>query len=135
MSANVFELQVQLEKQEIDRPTFEAVLTCFDESRSLFEHVGFVEESPANDVVVDLERWPTLVLRVLETQHSIERARIDDAHAARIPIPDRDVPQLGELVARIRQKTGAPRKVRPRYKTFLEEQLARRRNKRRRGES
>lgn len=135
MSANVFDLEMQLEKQEIDAPTIEAVLASFDESRSLFEYVGFVEESPATDVVVDLERWPRLVLRVLEAQHSIERARIEDAHAARIPIPERDVPQLGELVAEIRQKTGAPRKVRPRYQTFLEEQLAKRRNKRRRGDN
>ncbi len=134
MGASVFEILMQLDKQAVDPSMFRAVLACFDDSRSLFECVGFVEECPAKDLVIDLTRWPSLVLRVLEAQYSIERARIDDARAAKIPIPDRDVPQLGVLVAEIRRKTGASRKRRRRYRTFLEEQLAKRRNKRRRGD-
>lgn len=134
MGANVLDLQVQLDKKEIEPPIFEAILACFDDSRALFETVGFTEDPSAADLEIDITRWPRLVLRVLETQYAAERMRLDDALADRYPIPERDVPALGELVAEIRRVTGAPRKTRPRYTTFLERQLAKRKNRRQRGD-
>jgi hypothetical protein len=53
IGANVFELQLQLDKQAVDPSMFRAVLACFDESRLLFECVGIVEECPAKDLVAD----------------------------------------------------------------------------------
>ncbi len=134
INASVLELQVQLEMRAIDVPAFEAALAGFDECRALFEFVGFVDSGSPEDLVVDLVRWPRLVLRVLEGQYAAERARLEDARAVGVAIPERDLPALGTLIAGVRRSTRAPGAYQPRRQSFLERQLAKRRNRRRRGE-
>jgi hypothetical protein len=129
-TANIWDLQAQLETT-IDPPTFRSILVCFDASRSLFEFVGFVEEPEPMDLVVDLARWPQLVLRVLESQHEKEVRRLQDAAVGNFMLPLRDIPALGALVSSIREKTGAPPRPRqPRRGVSIMRQLARRRGRR-----
>jgi hypothetical protein len=131
LTANTWDLQAQLETT-IDPPTLRSVLACFDASRSLFEFVGFVDERDPPDLVVDLSRWPQLVLRVLESQHDAEVRRLQDAAAGNFILPLRDVPALGALVSAIREKTGAPPRLR-RDQSVLR-RLARMRKRGRRGD-
>lgn len=134
LNANVWDLQAQLETT-IDPPTFRSILACFDESRSLFEFVGFVEEPDQERLTVDLSRWPRLVLRALESQHDAEVRRLQDAAASNFMLPLRDVPALGALVSAIREKTGVPPWVRrdQRREQSMLRRLARMRKRRRRG--
>jgi hypothetical protein len=134
LDGNICDLQAQLETT-IDPPTFRSVLACFDESRSLFEFVGFVEESDQASITVDLSRWPRLVLRALESQHDAEVRRLQDAAAENFMLPLRDVPALGALVSAIREKTGVPQRLRrdQRREESVLRRLARIRKRGRRG--
>lgn len=106
INANAWDLQAQTETT-IDPPTLCSVLACFDDSRSLFEFVGFVDETDQADLLVDLSRWPTLVLRVLKSQHDAEVRRLQDAAVGNFMLPLRDVPALGALISLIQEKTGS----------------------------
>jgi hypothetical protein len=132
--ANIWDLQAQLETT-IDPSTFRSALACFDESRSLFEFVGFVEEPDQASLTIDLSRWPRLVLRALESQHDAEVRRLQDAADANFMLAPRDVPALGALVTGIREKTGVPQRLRreQRREESMLRRLARMRKRRRRG--
>jgi hypothetical protein len=133
LDANICDLQAQLETT-IDPPAFRSALACLDESRSLFEFVGFVEEADQASLTVDLSRWPRLVLRALESQHDAEVRRLQDAAAENFMLPLRDVPALGALVGAIREKTGVPPRLRDqRREDSVLRRLARIRIRRRRG--
>jgi hypothetical protein len=129
----LWDFQVQLENT-LDVQAVLAILACFDAARSLFEWAGFVDESEPADLILDLARWPGLVLRVFETQYTREVWRLQDAAAGDYVLPTRDVPALGCLVAEICQKTGARPRSRRDDRSFLQKQLAKRRNRRRRGD-
>jgi hypothetical protein len=90
----------------IDPSTLLSAFACFDEARSLFEFVGFVDEPEQADLLVDLSRWPVL-LEVLESQRGREvRRRQDLAVDSRIA-PLEDLACLDALISFIREKTGA----------------------------
>lgn len=134
LSANIWSLQAQLETT-IDSPTFRSALACLDESRSLLEFVGFVEEAEQASLTIDLSRWPRLVLRVLESQYDAEVRRLQDAEAENFMLSPRDVPALGALVSAVREQTGVPPRLRreQRREESMRRRLARMRKRRQRG--
>jgi hypothetical protein len=128
---DILELQVDV---GLDPETWPDALARFDDARALLDLIGIVDEPDQPDLVIDLGRWPRLVLRALETEHDAEVRRLQDAAADGYSLPSRDIPALGILVEDIRQKVGA-RPRRRRTCMFLETQVARRRNRRARGDA
>lgn len=60
-----------------DPAALRSAFACFDELRSLFEVIGFVDEPEQADLLVDLFRWP-IVLRVVESQRDWVVRRLQD---------------------------------------------------------
>lgn len=107
----------------LDPEAYQAALARFDEARALFEIVGVLDRADQLDLEVDLDRSPHLVLRALESQHKIERMRLEDAAAVGTRLPKCHVPALNRLVSDVRAKTGIyPPPTRRR--SFLEQRLA-----------
>lgn len=107
LSETVECLARQLES-ELDRERYHHSLARFDQARALFEQAGVVEEPQAQaDLVLDLERWPRLVLEALQSQYEAELVRLESAAADGIELPQRNIPALGGLVADIREQVGA----------------------------
>jgi hypothetical protein len=133
LDANLMDIQAQLDAT-IDPPTLHCLFACFDDSRALFEFAGFVDEPEQAELTVDLSRWPTLLLRVLESQHDAEVRRLEDAAAGNFMLPIRDVPALGALIDSIREKLGLPPRGRDQSRDqWALRRLARMRKRRRRG--
>jgi hypothetical protein len=95
----------------IDPPTLLSAFACFEEARSLFEFVGFVDEPEQADLLVDLSRWPIL-LEVLESQRDSEVRRLQDLAVDSRMEPLEDLRLFDALISAIREKTGAPAKAR-----------------------
>lgn len=127
-------MQVQVDGT-IDPDIWQQALERFDCARSLLETIGVLDDPEQHDIVVDLRRWPRLLLKVLENQHQNEIRRLRDSEAEGFAPSLRDVPELGLLVEEVRKRTGAAPKRR-RHLSFLEEQIRRRKiYPRRRGDA
>lgn len=100
-------LQAELDTS-LTPATFRRGLARFDDSRSLLETIGLVDEPKPVDVQLDLDRWSQLVLKALASEYGREVQRVQDAAAAGIEIPARDVLALESLLAELREKVGAP---------------------------
>jgi hypothetical protein len=105
--------------------TYYRALARFDAARALLKEIGVSDQREPQDVELDLARWPTLLLKALESQLDQELIRLEGAHAEGIDLPPRDLQALGCLVADIRRKVGAPATHEP-TQSRLERQLARR---------
>ena len=92
---------------DLDPETYSAALARLWPATALFELIGLEDQFDQPDVEVDLGSSARLLLKVLETQHRIEVQRLQDAVADGIHLPEGDVPDLGALVALIRQRTCA----------------------------
>jgi hypothetical protein len=103
LSARVDMLAVALEGR-IDEPRYREALYGFDDARTLLDTVGVGEHDGQDDVELDLSESGELVLKALESQHRFEVARLEDAAAHGVQIPERGVPQLGRLVADVRRR-------------------------------
>jgi hypothetical protein len=90
----------------IEPPTLLSAFACFEEARSLFEFVGFVDEPEQADLLVDLSRWPIL-LEVLESQRDREVRRLQDLAVDSRMAPLEDLRLFDALISAIREKTGA----------------------------
>jgi hypothetical protein len=93
--------------------TFRAALGRFDDSRTLLEMIGFVDEPKPADVQLDLSRCPQLVLKALGSEHSKKIQRVEDAAAAGIEMPTRDISDLESLLAEVRTGLGTVADDRP----------------------
>jgi hypothetical protein len=111
-----------------DATAYQDALGDFDVARALLDEVGLTDEDPPQDLQLDLSKSPELVLKALERQHRREVERLQDAAADGVPIPPREVPALGSLVAEVRRTIGAPRRT-ARTESFLERHYARRRRR------
>lgn len=111
-------------------------LASFIAGCELLEVVGFTYDPPQADLGLDMRRWPRLVLKVLEAEYQDGLRRIRDAEADGFDpkLIGRHVPAFEALVRDVQQRTGIKPK-RGRSKSFLEVQLAQRRNGRRRGDA
>jgi hypothetical protein len=103
LSARVDTLAVALEGR-IDEPRYREALYDFDDARSLLDAIGVGGHDRQDDVELDLSESGELVLKALESQHRFEVTRLEDAAAHGVPIPEREVPQLGRLVADVRKR-------------------------------
>jgi hypothetical protein len=90
----------------IDPPTLLSAFACFEEARSLFEFVGFVDEPEQEDLLVDLSQWPIL-LEVLESQRDSEVRRLQDLAVDSRMAQVKDLRLFDALISAIREKTGA----------------------------
>jgi len=98
-------LQAELDTS-LTPATFRCALARFDDSRTLFEMIGLIDEPKPVDVELDLSRWPRLVLKALGSEYDKEVQRVQDAAAAGIEIPARDIPDLQKLLAEVRTGLG-----------------------------
>jgi hypothetical protein len=130
LSASLAMLLVEVDTH-LDPDTYFRALHRFESARALFDAIGVSDRPDQPDVDLDLDLWPRLILKALESQHDLEVMRLQDAAAAGHTLPVRDVPALRSLVADIREKTGAPPRHR-RSPAFLEKQRTTRRLKWRR---
>jgi hypothetical protein len=122
LSASLAILAVTIETT-LDAEAYHAAVKQFDDARALFEQIGITDRPDQPDIELDLAA-PRLLLRALETQHTRERYRLEDAAFDGIRMPERDIPALGQLVSDIQAKIGIhPRRART--LTFLESHLAR----------
>jgi hypothetical protein len=92
----------------IDRNALRELRPRFEDSCSLLEYVGFLDEPEPAELIVDLSDWPQhLPLKVLEAQYAAEVRRLQDAPIDGHSVSAADVAALAALVDEIRQKTGA----------------------------
>lgn len=103
LSARVDMLAVVLEGR-VDEPSYREALYGFDDARSLLDTIGVGEHEGQDDVELDLSESGELVLKALESQHRFEVMRLEDAAAHGVPIPEREVPALGRLLADVRKR-------------------------------
>jgi hypothetical protein len=103
LGACVETLAVALEG-EIDESRYQEALADFDAARALLDAIGVGGGGAHADLELDLRASGELVLKALEAQHRSEVARLQDAHAAGVRIPSREVPELGRLVAKVRKE-------------------------------
>jgi hypothetical protein len=115
---------------EVDEQAYQLAVSDFDAVRALFDAIGATDRPATTDLELCLGAWGRISLRALEAQHAGEVARLEDARVDRIELPERNVPELGQLVVTLRQRldrspsdTGTPR-----------QQFRRRRRRRRGGE-
>lgn len=106
LSARVETLAVALEG-EIEESRYHDALGGFDAARALLDAIGVSSGDAHSDLELDLSASGELVLKALEAQHRSEVARLEDAHAAGVRIPPREVPELGRLVAEVRKEVCA----------------------------
>jgi hypothetical protein len=105
-------LQAELDTN-LTPATFRTALRRFDDSRTVLEMIGFVDEPNPVDVQLDLSRWPQLVLKALGSEHSKKVQRVQDAAAAGIKMPRRDISGLESLLAEVRTRLGTVAEDRP----------------------
>jgi hypothetical protein len=105
LSASLAVLTVAIETT-LDPEAYRAAAKRFDDARALFELIGIADRPDQPDIEIDLASSPRLLLRALESQHTLERQRLEDAAFDGIQLPERDVPALAVLVSDIRAKTG-----------------------------
>jgi hypothetical protein len=117
----------------IDPEVYYCALARFDGARTLLDAIGLSDQPEPPDVELDLERWPRLVLKALETELDTHLIRLEDAHNDGIDLPRRDVPDLECLVVDIRAKIGAS-PSREHEQSSPQKQLARRPTRRSRGD-
>lgn len=98
-------LQVELDTS-LTPATFRSALARFDDSRTLLEMIGLVDEARQADLELDLARSPQLVLKTLASEYDKELQRIQDACACEIEIPARDLRDLERLLAEVRSNVG-----------------------------
>ncbi len=111
LGARMETLAVALEGQ-IDESRYQEAIDEFDAARALLDAIGVSDRDAQSDLELDLSASGVLVLKALETQHRIEVARVEDAHAAGVPIPPREVPELGRLLAEVRREVSASEALR-----------------------
>jgi hypothetical protein len=105
MSARVDTLAVALEGR-IEALRYREALGGFDAARALLDTIGVSDEDAQVDVELDLSASGELILAALESQHRSEVARLQDAAAHGVQIPERDVPELGRLLTEVRRRVG-----------------------------
>jgi hypothetical protein len=103
LGARVDTLAVALEGS-LDEPRYREALCGFDAARTLLDTIGVSDREMRADVELDLSASGELVLKALESQHRFEVTRLEDAAAHGVQIPEREVPQLGRLVADVRKR-------------------------------
>jgi hypothetical protein len=106
LSARVDTLGVALEGP-LEELRYREAVRAFDAARALLDAVGACDEDAQHDVELDLDASGDLVLKTLEAQYRCEVARLQDAEAHGVPIPAREVPELGDLVTELRRRVGA----------------------------
>jgi hypothetical protein len=111
LSVHVDVLGVALEGR-IDERKYREALRAFDAARALLDAIGVRDDDAQGDVELDLGASGELTLRALEAQHRREVARLEDADAHGMPIPPREVPELGRLVTEVRRRVGASEALR-----------------------
>jgi hypothetical protein len=94
----------------LDPTTYYNELARLDDARALFDAVGVTDDTEQLDLELDLDRWPQLLLRTLESEYNIEVARLQDRGAEGFELSPREIPALGGLVSDLRKKVGAPPK-------------------------
>jgi len=96
----------------LDHQTYYDAFARLDQARALFDTVGVLDDPAQGDLDVDLDRWPRLVLRALESEYDAEVRRLQDYAAEGVAqglaISLDELPALGRLVADIRERVGAP---------------------------
>jgi hypothetical protein len=108
MAATLQVLEVEVTQREIDPTVYGRALARFDETRALLDVIGLTTLDGDHDMELHIGSWRGLVLKVLKTQYSIERSRLEDAAVDGVRLATRDVPALGELVAELRDKPLPP---------------------------
>jgi hypothetical protein len=122
--------EIVIHSRSVDPKMYEAAAARLDDAKSLFEAIGVSTDPKHGAVALNLDRWPRLLLRVVEEQHDAEIRRLQDAAADGIDLPLRDVPVLLVISADIRKKLGLPPRRR-RKLSFLERSREARRRRRR----
>ncbi len=104
LSARVDTLSVVLEGR-IDESRYRDALGGFDAARALMDEIGVSDEDTHDDIELDLGgESGQLVLKSLDAQHRVEATRLEDAAAHGVQLPERDVPELGRLLAEVRKR-------------------------------
>ena len=126
MSAAIAVLDIEL-RTVLDPETYDGALTRFHEASELLDTIGTTDEPPSGDLQLDLDRWPRLLQKVLESEYDAEAMHLQDLGHEGFTMPLHEIPALRSLVSAIRNRLGAPPKRR-RTKSLGEQ--ARRRSKR-----
>ena len=92
-----------------DLRAYRASFAALDEARGLIDAVGFLDNARQPDVELDLDRWPRLVLKVLQHQYRAEVERMQDATSLHLNAPMREIPALRGLITEVCERSGAPR--------------------------
>jgi hypothetical protein len=127
----VADMQEELDTT-IDPARWKSTLGAFDEARALLDFLGVEDDPKQGAIVLDLGRWPRLILRLLEDEYDSEVRRLRDAQHEGHDLPSNHISELERLANEVRRRTGA-RKRRRRSGSFLEAQVEKRRNRGRRG--
>jgi hypothetical protein len=91
----------------LDPASYYNALARFDDARALFDAVGVTDQPHQRDLELDLDSWPRLLLKALESEYDIEVMQLQDRSAEGFELSLREVPALGSLVADIRKKVDA----------------------------
>jgi hypothetical protein len=127
LSATLVILAIQVDTV-LDPNTYHKAVVRFNETQALFEAIGLTDElQPPANLTLDLDCWPRLVLRALESQYAIELMRRQDAVAEGVELPMRDLPALKTLIADIRKMVGVPRQQQPYLSPWARYRVRRRR--------
>jgi hypothetical protein len=99
-------LAIQLDTT-LDPATYNDALARFHDAQALFDAIGMTEEPQPADLLLDLDRWPRLLLKLLEREHDAELQRLQDATTEGFAPPIRDLPALRSLTTDLREQLGA----------------------------
>jgi hypothetical protein len=105
-------LAIQLDTHlhtELDPDRYYKALARFQAAQELLDAVGVTAAPNPTDLVLDLGRWPRLVLKALELEYDANLVGLESVAADGIELPTRDLPVLADLVTSIRETVDVPR--------------------------
>lgn len=99
---------------DLDSGRYYETLSRFQAAQELLDAVGVAADPHPTDLVLDLSRWPRLVLKALKLEYDANIVGLESAAADGVELPTRDLLVLEDLLAEIRKKVGAPQQLRAR---------------------
>jgi hypothetical protein len=99
---------------ELDADRYYKAIARFQAAQELFDAVGVNAAPKPTALVLDLSRWPRLVLKALLLEYDANIVALESVAADGIELQTRDLPALEDLLAEIRKKVRGRRQRRER---------------------
>lgn len=106
LAASLVHVAIEVETTA-DRTAYDAALARFDASRSLLDTIGISDQPEQQAIELDLDTWPTLIVKSLEAVQAAELTSTAHTKAASHDSASPELRALAELIKEIRSKTDA----------------------------